>query len=346
MLSIPNPASMDTPWARIALNRTHPSMYLNGPGFDDTAGALFSANLNPARAELLFAGTGHRFEELAALGEKRAALPRFALPLRLRMTSSLAESDVHSNNIIAVVRGSGPELRHEYVVLSAHLDHLGIGEPVAGDRINHGAMDNASGSALLLELARSLAKSPQPPKRSVLFLWLTGEEKGLLGSSYFAARPTVPIDSIVADLNVDMFLPIIPLKRVTVLGLEESDLGDQATRVAKRLGIQVQSDPEPLRNAFIRSDQYNFVRHGVPALMIDVGAEAGSAEAATLKRWRTERYHAPSDDTKQPVDLDAAGRFEELMLALTRQVADDPARPEWKPTSAFRRFAAKDGSAR
>jgi len=346
MIAIQNPAAVETPWARVALNRTRPSMALADPAFDETAGAAFSASWNPAQAELLFKGSGHTFAELAALGEQRAAVPHFDLAPRLRATTEVATHAVHAANLIAKVEGSDPVLRTEYVVLSAHLDHLGIGEPIDGDRIYNGAMDNASGSALLLELARAFARAPARPRRSVLFVWLTGEEKGLLGSRYFANRPTVPAASLVADLNVDMFLPIIALKRVTVFGLAESDLGERARRIAEGMGIAVQADPEPLRNVFIRSDQYNFVRVGVPALMIDVGAEPGSPEAQVLKRWRAAHYHAPSDDTSQPVDLACAGRFEDLIYALTRAVADDPARPAWKPDSVFARFAPGAPAAR
>jgi len=136
-----------------------------------------------------------------------------------------------------------------------------------------------------------------------------------------------------------MFLPIVPLKLLTVYGLAESDLGDRAASVADRLGLRVQPDPAPLRNVFIRSDQYNFVRRGVPSLMIDVGYIPGAPEEKILTDWRTERYHAPSDDANQPVDLAAAAVYEELIRALTIQVANDPVRPAWKPDSFFRRYA-------
>jgi Zn-dependent M28 family amino/carboxypeptidase len=177
-------------------------------------------------------------------------------------------------------------------------------------------------------------------KRSVLFVWVTAEEKGLLGSRYFAARPTVPAESMVADINTDQFLPIIPLTVLTAYGLAESDLGDRLRRVMAGSGVKVRTDPEPLRNIFIRSDQYSFIRVGIPSLMLAVGADPGSAEDKILATWRTERYHAPSDDTNQPVDLAAAGKFEDMMLALTTEVANDPQRPSWHRNSFFRRFAA------
>lgn len=339
ILSLPNPAAMDIPWSRMSLNRTHPSMVLAGAEFDETAGGRFAGTYNPADAEALFAGTGHTFAEIAALGKDRQPLPTFALGVSLRATNRVVRSDVRSHNVVAVIPGSDPVLKNEYVVLSAHLDHLGIGEPIHGDRINNGAMDNASGSALLLDLARSLKKHHTALRRSVLFVWVTGEEKGLLGSKYFATHPTVPLSSIVADINTDMFLPIVPLKVVTVYGLAESDLGDRATAAATRLGIRTQADPEPLRNLFIRSDQYSFIKQGIPSLAMKVGFDPGSPEESVFKTWLTERYHAPSDDTSQPVDLACAAGFGELVRAITVDVANAAERPAWHADSFFRRYA-------
>jgi Zn-dependent M28 family amino/carboxypeptidase len=200
-------------------------------------------------------------------------------------------------------------------------------------------MDNASGAAMLLDVARALQQRHVHLKRSVLFVWVTGEEKGLLGSRYFATRPTVPAGRIVADLNTDMFLPIVPLKILTVYGLAESDLGDRVSAVAKRLGYDVQADLEPPRNSFVRSDQYSFIKQGIPSLAMKVGFLPGSPEEPLFKQWLTERYHAPSDDLDQPVNLAAAGGFEDVMFALTAAVADEPGRPEWKSDSFFKRFA-------
>jgi Zn-dependent M28 family amino/carboxypeptidase len=153
------------------------------------------------------------------------------------------------------------------------------------------------------------------------------------------SNPTVAADKIVADLNTDMFLPIVPLKVLTVYGLSESDLGERATAVATKLGYRVQPDPEPLRNLFIRSDQYSFIKQGIPSLAMKVGFDAAAPESKVFKDWLTERYHAPSDDAHQPVDLSAAAGFEEVMRGLTVQIANDPRRPAWKQDSFFRRFA-------
>src|SRR5262249_52968728 len=150
------------------------------------------------------------------------------------------------------------------------------------------------------------AREAEKPRRSVLFLFVTGEEKGQLGSKYFVTKLTVPASSIVADINNDLFLPIVPLKVLTIYGMRESTLGDSARESAQHLGVRAQPDPEPLRNLFVRSDQYSFVRRGIPAIAMKVGFESGSPEQKIFKDWLTERYHAPSDDADQPVDLSAA----------------------------------------
>jgi Zn-dependent M28 family amino/carboxypeptidase len=339
LIQIQNPASVDLPWARSALNRNHPSMDLLGPEFDETSGSKVAIAFNPAYADLLLRGSGHTFAELAALGKERKPLPHFALKVSLSATTAARSRDVDSTNIVAQIPGTDPTLKAEYVVLSAHIDHVGIGEPINGDRIYNGAMDNGSGSALLLDIARSLKQTHTTLKRSLLLVWVTGEEKGLLGSKYFAEHPTVAPKSMIADINTDMFLPIIPLKILTVYGLAESDLGDRVKQVGDQLNLQIQPDPQPLLNVFIRSDQYNFVRHGVPSLMIDVGAAPGSPDAAIIKAWRTERYHAPSDDANQPVNLATAAAYEEVIRTLVIEVANDPKRPQWKQDSFFRRYA-------
>jgi len=339
VITILNPAAMDIPWSRISANRAHPSMALKGAEFDETAGEELAVTFNPEKAQKLFEGSGHSLQELIDLVKDRKPLPHFPLIPTIRARASVNKKTVESANLVAELPGSDPKLKNEYVVLSAHLDHLGVGEPINGDRIYNGAMDNASGSAVLLDLIASLRKSPGKLKRSLLFVFVTGEEKGLLGSRYFTTHPTVKPGSMIANINIDMFLPIVPLKVLTVYGLAESDLGDWARDAAQSLGVQVQADPEPQRNAFIRSDQYNFIRHGVPALAMGVGFEKGSAEQEIFKNWRTQRYHAPSDDLDQPVNTAAAGKYEEIINRLMVRAADGPARPQWKTNSFFRRYA-------
>ena len=337
-VTILNPASMDIPWSRISANRTHASMVLVGKDFDDTPGQKIAITFNPERASKLFSGSGHQFQEILDLVKDRKRLPRFPLTVALKAKATVNKKKLESANVVAQIPGSDPRLKGEYVVLSAHIDHVGIGEPINGDHIYNGAMDNASGCAVLLDVAASLRKSAEKPKRSILFLFVTGEEKGLLGSRYFTAHPTVRPGSMVADINIDMFLPIVPLKVLTVYGLAESDLGDVAKEVAQSVGVGTQADPEPQRNSFIRSDQYNFIRHGIPALAMKVGFETGSPEQKIFKDWLTQRYHAPSDDLDQPVELSAAAKYEEIIRGMLLNVADREQRLQWKSDSFFRRY--------
>ena len=338
IVAIPNPASMDIPWGRMTLARTRPSMTLADPELDETRGMSLVVVFNPVQAEKLFRDSGHSFAELAALAKDRKPLPRFRLTARIQARAKIIRKDVESANVVAKLPGGDPKLKDEYVVLSSHMDHLGIGEPINGDSLYNGAMDNASGCALNLDIANALQRTHAKLSRSVLFVFVTAEEKGLLGSKYFASNPTVPKDSMVADINTDMFLPIFPLKILTVYGLAESNLGDTVQQVAQSDGVEVQPDPEPLRNIFIRSDQYSFIRQGIPSIAMKVGFTSGSPDAEMAKKWLTERYHAPSDDLNQPVDLIAAGKFEDIVLGLAVRVANDPHRPEWKGDSFFRRF--------
>jgi Peptidase family M28 len=343
IVSIPNPASMDIPWSRMSLNRTHPQMELADSEFHETEGEKIALTFNPANAEKLFAGSGHTFREIADLGKDRKPLPRFPLEISIKARARVETQNVESANVVARLPGNDPELKNQFVVLSAHVDHLGIGEPIHGDRIYNGAMDNGSGCAVLLDVAASLKSHPEKLRRSILFVFVTAEEKGLLGSKYFAAHPTVDPESLIADINVDMFLPIVPLKVLRVLGLSDSDLGDRAAEVAGSFGVRVQPDPMPLRNSFVRSDQYNFIRHGLPSLIMDVGFDPGTPEQKIFKDWLTDRYHAPSDDLHQPVDLSSAALYEEIVLQLLIRVANDNGPPQWKPDSFFKRYAAATG---
>lgn len=339
VVSILNPASMDVPWTRIALNRNHPSMDLADPQFFETEGLKIAVLYNPASTEALFEGSGHTFAEIAALAKDRKPLPHFALNVSLVANAVIEKKNVESANLVAKLPGSDPTLKDEYIVLSAHLDHIGIGAPVNGDSIYNGAMDNAAGSAVVMDVAGQLKTHPENLKRSILFLLVTGEEKGLLGSKYFAGKPTVPAQSIVADINIDMFLPIVPLKVMKILGLDESTLGSSAAEVVESFGVKPIADPEPLRNAFVRSDQYSFIHQGVPSVAMDVGFELGSPEQKVFKDWLTYRYHAPSDDVNQPVDLHAAALYEDIVTKLLIETADAATRPEWKADSFFRRYA-------
>ena len=338
-IGIQNPHHVEVPWERAALSRFQLTMQLAAPGMDETAGEQIAIGWNHAHADELFAGSGHTFDSLVAIAEAGKQLPRFDLPVILKAKTSVKHGAVESQNLAAIYPGSDPKLKDEYVVMSAHIDHLGIGEPINGDAIYNGAMDNASGVASILEVADHLKEANIKTKRSVLFVVVTGEEKGLLGSRYYAVNSTVPAHSIVADINTDMFLPLYPFKILTVYGLDESTLGDDVRAVGQQMDIKVQPDPEPVRNIFIRSDQYSFVRVGIPSLMVDIGNEKGSPEAGLEKKWLNDRYHAPSDDVNQPIDKQAAAKFNALVENLIERVANEATKPSWKPNSFFRRYA-------
>jgi Zn-dependent M28 family amino/carboxypeptidase len=295
--------------------------------------------MNPAHAEKILSDGGTPLSELLTLVDNRLPLPKFPLNLNFRAKVAIKHSQAESQNVVGVMAGSDPKLKSEYVVFSAHLDHVGIGEPINGDKIYNGAMDDASGVASLIEIANMMRAQKTKPKRSVIFLTVTGEEKGLLGSRYFSVHPTVPKEKIVADINMDMFLPLFPLHYLEVQGLAESTLGDDIREICQKAGIAVQADKEPDRNLFIRSDQYNFIRQGIPALAFKFGYQEGSPEEATAKNWLQNRYHAPSDDVNQPVDQAAAAQFNRILLDLGTKVANAKDRPQWKANSFFRRFA-------
>ncbi len=338
VVAIPNPKNMDVPWERSTLSRLNPEMELSDEKFSDAPGERFGAVINPARAEQFFAASGHTFGELLALSEKQQPLPHFPLNIRLQATEHMRFSQVESQNVIGMLPGSDPALKNAYVVFGAHLDHLGVGAPISGDRIYNGAMDDGSGIASLIEIADIARQENLRPRRSILFVAVTGEEKGLLGSQYFTSAPTVPLKNIVADINMDMYLPLFPLKSLAVMGLEESTLGSDIRAVAAKAGVEVRPDPEPQRNLFIRSDQYNYIRNGVPALTFKFGYDKGSPEEKLAKDWLRERYHAPSDDLNQPVDKPAAAKYNRIMLDLGMRVADANTRPRWNADSFFRRF--------
>jgi hypothetical protein len=339
-VAIQNPKGQDVPWERQAQNRLMPQMVLEDRAMDDNAGQQLAATVNPAHAEKWFAGSGHTFKEIIELANSGKPLPKFPLRGTVRSIVSMGGEPVTSDNVVGILPGTDPKLKNEYVVVTAHLDHLGTGNPVNGDRIFNGAMDNASGIATLIETAAA-AGAKKGFKRSVAFVAVTAEEKGLLGSRYFATKPTVPARAIVANLNTDMFLPLFPLKSLVAQGLEESDLAGDLRAIAGPLGIEVLTDPEPERNAFTRSDQYSFIRRGVPALSLKVGFTKDSPEHDMVKKWRTDRYHSVRDDLSQPVDKQAAVEFNRIYVRVVEAVANRPTRPAWNSDSFFKRFAAE-----
>src|SRR5262245_57389805 len=318
-----------------------PVITLADRDLQNLSGQVVSLSFTPSGAEKILAGTGHQLAEIAQVVKESKPLPKFTVPGTLRMRAALTRDTFEAANIAALFEGSDPALKHEYVVMTSHLDHVGIGRGVNGDTIYNGAMDDASGIAAMLQIAHMLKESRATTRRSVLFVAVSAEEKGLLGSRYFAAHPTVPADKIVADINLDMFLPLYPLKVIEVQGFAESSLGESVRVVARELGVEVQTDREPDQNRFIRSDQYSFIRRGVPALAFKFGYEFGSQDEQTRLAWVRDRYHQPSDDLNQPVDLEAAAKFNRVIMALLRRVADDTARPTWNADSFFKRFSSR-----
>ena len=316
-----------------------PSVVLADKALQETQGQQVSMTFTRQGAEKLFAGSGHTFEEIQKLANANEPLPTFTLPGAIHAKAVLKHSELKASNVVGLLPGTDPKLKDEYVVMSAHLDHLGTGRAVNGDAIYNGAMDDASGIASVLEIARLMKATGARPKRSIVFLAVTAEEKGELGSRYFAAHPTVPPNQIVADINLDMFLPLYALKVIEVQGLAESSLGETVRAAAAESNVAVQVDQEPEQNRFIRSDQYSFIRRGIPSLAFKFGYEPGSADEKTRRDWVRNIYHKPSDDLNQPIDAAAAAQFDRIIMSLLEKVADANERPQWNKDSFFRRFA-------
>lgn len=335
MLLLSNPKNSDVPWDRTMAVRLLPSMAIDGP-LGAARAASLSASLNTAKSAWIFDGAPLSLDALLDMSTAGKPLPRFPLAVKFTATARVEKTKLKSENICGVLKGRNTR---ESVVLSAHIDHLGENPAAEGaDKIYNGAMDNASGIATLIETARWM-RTAGKPARSIVFVAVTAEEKGLLGSHYFAQHPPAQAGTMVANINMDMFLPIHAMKKVMVFGGDESTLRAPLEAVAGRLGLGVQNDLEPARNRFIRSDQYSFIQRGIPALALKVGYDMNTPEAAIQKEWTAKRYHALADDLQQPVDRDAAVTFNRLIRELAREVANAPTRPEWRAESFFRRFA-------
>ena len=336
-INLQNPSHMDVPWTRQAANRLQATMRLADASLNE-GGMKMGLSINPAIADRLLEGTGHTFKELLNLADNDKPLPKFPMPMKFRIRAAAKQWSVESQNVVAMLEGSDAALKSEFIVLSAHIDHLGVSETGGADRIFNGAMDNASGIAWMLETARRVKESGMKPKRSLLFVAVTGEEKGLQGSKYFASHSIVN-GKLVADINMDMVLPLFPLKYLEVQGLGESSLGDDIRAVCKQHHVEVQFDKDPNANRFIRSDQYSFIKKGVPSLAFKFGWIKGSPEEKIFRDWYRDRYHAVTDDLSQPVDLEGAGQFTSILFDLLQRVADAPASPQWNADSFFKRFA-------
>jgi Zn-dependent M28 family amino/carboxypeptidase len=296
-----------------------------------------STLINVPPAEQLFSRSPISFEE--ALDAADAGTP-MSTPLGVEVT--LARKTDHesitSPNVIGIIRGSDPELANEYVVYTAHLDHVGTGVPIDGDTIYNGMYDNAMGSAQLIETARAFAAMPEPPRRSIVFIALTGEERGLVGSDYFAHYPTLPGDAIVANVNLDMPLLLFPIADIIAFGAEHSSLEGVIEEAIATEGFDLTPDPMPEEVIFIRSDQYSFVKQGVPSVFLVPGFTSSDGEIEGETLWREflkTHYHQPSDDLSRPVDWPSAERFTRANVRIGYAVANDDARPTWNEGDFF-----------
>ena len=290
--------------------------------------------LNAAAFGKLLAKTGRNASALISAGSAGKPLPSFTIPSLLRAEFTILQRDISSPNVLAFMPGTDPRLADQVIVLSAHLDGYGYGEPVKGDRIYNGTLDDAAYVALLIRLAER--REGHAVRRPVLFAAWTGEEKGLLGSRWFIAHPTVPKQRLVGDINLDQLRPIFPLKVLTVHALDDTTLGADARQVAHGLGIEVQRDPEPERNLLQRSDQWPFLQAGIPATAFVFGYRPGSKSEQVYRQWYRTGYHKPQDDLKQPMDFKAAADFNRFFYELVERVADQLEAPTWMPGSRLK----------
>ena len=335
----------NTPWEQIVRFFHQPIMRWldqNGTPNDYVPEIRAGAFVNQSGADMLLTNSGHSFSE--AMASLEASKP---LSFPLLGNASLHEaarfSNLESPNIAGILQGSDPRLKDEYVVFTAHVDHVGIGEAKNGDTIYNGAVDNASGTAALLEIARGFAESNVRPKRSLLFVAVAGEEAGLLGSDYYAQHPTVPASHMVANVNMDGVSLFYDFKDIVALGAEHSTLRRQVEDVAHHMGLEVSPDPMPEENFFIRSDQYSFVKEGIPSLAINEGFKTVDPALDGKKiqiAWMTTFYHTPQDDMNQPLNFNAARKCTQVILAVGYEIAEATDRPTWNPGDIFgQRFA-------
>ncbi|UZK68140.1 M20/M25/M40 family metallo-hydrolase [Sphingomonas sp. S1-29] len=320
-------------FAAIVESWSGPSMSWTPPaGSAQVQSAPQLAAISERGAATLFAGSKLAWAKVRAADEASRPLPTGPLTgtIAFRQTSELQQTV--SANLVGRLEGSDPALKAQHIVLTAHLDHIGVTDPVNGDSINNGAMDNAMGIAAMLEVAKSFRASGKPPKRSILFVAVTAEEAGLIGSDYFARYPTVPRASLAANVNLDMPIMTYKFEDIVAYGADRSSIGPALGRVAKAQGLTLTPDPTPDEAFFVRTDHYSFVKQGVPSVSIDAGPK-GPGAAATAA-FIEQHYHQPSDDLKLPFDWDAARRFVRLNYDLTRALADGP-KPVWNKGDFF-----------
>jgi Zn-dependent M28 family amino/carboxypeptidase len=287
------------------------------------------ATISKSVAAQLFSAAGKDFSQTLAASEKPGTLPGFAIPARFRLSDRMEWNDFTSPEVIGLLPGSDPALKDQYVVLMGHLDHLGIktNAKPGEDSIYNGALDNAAGVATMLEAAREFVASGKPPRRSVLFIANTGEEKGLRGADYFAAHPTVPEDRIVSVVDLDMPLLLYPFTDVIAFGGDHSTVARTIANAAGSMGVTVSADPMPEEAIFVRSDHYRFVIRGVPAILLMTGFANGGEPI--WKDFLAHTYHKVNDDLSQHILWDQGARYAELNYRISRALADADQRPLW-----------------
>lgn len=330
-----------TPWERVAMTATMPGMRLrgeDGKGVDTFPQLKAVAAAGAAAAEPIFAGTPYAAPALFRAAEAGTLKP-FDLPGTITLAGSTRIEPMESRNVVARLLGSDPRLSDEHVVYSAHLDHVGVGPAEKGDAIYNGALDNALGVSVMLEAARELAQAKTKPRRSMLFVAVTGEEKGLLGAHHFAANAPVRDGGMVANLNVDMPVLLVPTSDVVPIGVEHSSLQETLETAAAEIGVGLSPDPAPAEVVFVRSDQYAFVRAGVPAVYLKGGTQALEGTEANPKAaeeaFRRNCYHRPCDDVSQPIQYQDAARLAKLNARIGQLVGDADERPTWNAGDFF-----------
>lgn len=300
------------------------------------SGLQSNVYLLEAGARRLFADSPLSFDAMAASIENETYMPQ-ELGITATVSHRIRQYDISGDNVIAILEGSDPELRNEYLVLSAHLDGVGMGDE-AGDNIYNGFYDNASGIGTMLEVARALANSAVRPKRSILFIATVGEEKGLLGADYFAQNPTVAIDAIAANVNMDMVMFLWPAQDVVAFGADHSTLQDTVRTATAKAGLTLSPDPFPERGYFTRSDQFPFVQQGIPAVFFATGfktSEAGTDAEALYNDYMLNHYHNASDDKLLRFDTASAGRVATANFLIALEIANAAQRPKWHKDDFF-----------
>lgn len=335
------------PWAMDAGNWSIPGMRLldgNAMPIDSFPQLQASASVSLQATRKILDGAKYSadvlFDQL-----KNGKLQAFDLPGMMTMTGSTQLRTLESRNVVARLPGSDAKLAAQNIVFSAHLDHLGIGVPVNGDAIYNGAVDNALGTGIMLEAARSVSLLSTKPKRSMVFIAVTGEEKGLLGADYFARHPTVPKKSLIANINMDMPVILTELLDVVTIGVDHSSLEKQVKQAASDIGFLLSPDPEPEEVVFVRSDQFAFIRQGIPAVYLDGGVVAKDPKILgkdLLKKFLQTHYHRPSDDLSQPIHYPTAAKMAALNARIGQLIADDPYGPRWNLGDFFgQKFAGQ-----